>query len=349
MVPAGPRIRYGMCVLSYQAEETLRCSARFVRPFIEELAAGQPVGPAVYRELGLRSAEDRIPVQQAYELLNAAVAISADSQLGLKAAMRMDAGDVGVLDYLLGSAATVADAVDAAMRYLVLMNEAMECRLELDHGFATFRMDLRLGAPPAAEDFLLCSFYNTQAWLRRIPGVECCFSQPRPTELDSHERMFAGARCRFGAGFTGYVFARTFLQQPLEAADPKLHSVVREFADILLAQQANGHGGFADSVRAVLAHELATPDISAAWVARRLQVSSRTLARKLEAEGTSFYALLDDARKVRALRLVHDRRQPLVEIAQATGFAHVASFHRAFRRWTGKTPAEYRHTQETSH
>jgi AraC-like DNA-binding protein len=118
---------------------------------------------------------------------------------------------------------------------------------------------------------------------------------------------------------------------------------MRRVADSQLAELPPESALFSDRVRALVARELATPRLSTSWVARKMRMSARTLARRLEQENTTFFALLDEARRVRALRLMEDRALNLTEIAMVLGFAHVASFHRAFRRWTGRTPAEYRH------
>ena len=77
-------------------------------------------------------------------------------------------------------------------------------------------------------------------------------------------------------------------------------------------------------------------------VASALHLSERTLARKLEHEGTSFKNLLEDLRRRLALRYVGDSDLAFSEIAFLLGFSQVAAFHRAFKRWTDQTPLEYR-------
>ena len=73
-----------------------------------------------------------------------------------------------------------------------------------------------------------------------------------------------------------------------------------------------------------------------------MRMSRRTLSRKLEHEGTSFFAVTDGVRREMALAYVLDRRLELTEVAFLLGFSHVESFHRAFKRWTGETPVGYR-------
>jgi len=77
-------------------------------------------------------------------------------------------------------------------------------------------------------------------------------------------------------------------------------------------------------------------------VARELRISSRTLSRALEREGTTFTAVLDHLRCERALGYLGSREMGCSEIARQLGFSHVEGFYRAFKRWTGQTPLAYR-------
>jgi len=71
-------------------------------------------------------------------------------------------------------------------------------------------------------------------------------------------------------------------------------------------------------------------------------MSPRTLRRRLESEGTSFQTLRDAVRKESALEHIRETELALSEIAYLLGFGETSAFHRAFRRWTGETPAQYR-------
>jgi AraC-like DNA-binding protein len=77
-------------------------------------------------------------------------------------------------------------------------------------------------------------------------------------------------------------------------------------------------------------------------VARRMATSERTLRRRLEEGGSSFRELLDDTRERLARNYVRDRRMALSEVAFMLGFSEPSAFHRAFKRWTGTTPAAFR-------
>jgi AraC-like DNA-binding protein len=327
-----------------QSDQVFSYSARLLKPFITLLT--QPAGCAARAETpqtnGTRDPDERIPIHNVHEWLAAAIERTQDPNLGVRAGALMATGDAGVVDYVLDTASTVAEALEVTARYMRLLNDAVDCRLELDGSRVLFRMDARIATPPAAEDFMLTGFFTSHAWLRAIPDLEFWFMHPAPQNPIEHRRTFGATSCRFGAPCSGATFSRIHLQKRLERADPNLHALTRRLADIMLAELPPESSLFSDRVRTLVARELATPRLSTSWVARRLRMSSRTLARRLEAENTTFFALLDDARRDRAMRLMEDRSLTLTEIAFVLGFAHVASFHRAFRRWTGRTPADYR-------
>jgi AraC-like DNA-binding protein len=82
-------------------------------------------------------------------------------------------------------------------------------------------------------------------------------------------------------------------------------------------------------------------------VATQLAISPRTLQRKLESEGTSFGEILDDSRQRAALEYLSRPEMSISETAFMLGFSEPSTFYRAFRRWTGKTPAQYRRASTT--
>lgn len=325
-----------------QSDQAFSYSARLLKPFLTLLVQQNDCAPRVEAQRAVRDLDERIPVQSVHAWLAAAIEQTRDPDLGVRAGALMTPGEGGVIDYVLDSAATVADALEVTARYMRLLNDAAECRLEVDGSRVLFRMDTRVPTPAAAEDFMLTGFFSSHPWLRSIPDLEFWFTHAPPHSPLEYRRTFGSTPCRFRAPCAGVSFSRVYLQQRLERADPNLHAVTRRLADIMLAELPPETALFSERVRALIARELATPGLSTSWVARRLRMSARTLARRLETESTTFFAVLDDARRERALRLMEDRTLSLTEIAFVLGFAHVPSFHRAFRRWTGKTPADFR-------
>jgi AraC-like DNA-binding protein len=131
------------------------------------------------------------------------------------------------------------------------------------------------------------------------------------------------------------------LQTRCLSADSGLVAVLDRYAVDRL-NRAPRTNSAADRVRTLIADELRGGNPTAARIATRLKMSVRTLSRLLAAEDTSFRDLLDGVRRELAIELLAGEEASIAEVGFLLGFAELSSFHRAFRRWTGRTPAEFR-------
>ena len=339
------RYRHGVVAVVAVANGSngLCYSARLIEPFLRVLADDAKLDDAALAALRPVDPDTRVPIARAHELLELAVRGSRDADLGLKAGQLMSTGDCGAADYAIASSATVRDAIAAAVRYTRLVNDVISVSLVIEGERALLRLECDVPMPRAAADFMMSGFYNTHArsWLGGISGLECWFRHPAPADGSGYARAFAGSRLRFASPCHAFVFEQALLDTPLAGANPKLHSVVRRHAELLLTQLPAAHS-LTERVRRLLMGELSRGRLTANQVAGQLRMSRRTLCRKLESEGTSFTALLADLRQRLALQYVGSHDLGLSEIAFLLGFSEAAAFHRAFKRWTGQTPLEYR-------
>jgi AraC-like DNA-binding protein len=287
---------------------------------------------------------DRVLVEVAHQALAVALGITRDPDLGLRAARRHVVGDAGAFYYVISSSPTVRDGVEQASRYIRLINDALDVSVDYEDELAILRFENSVVLPRAAVDFQIGSFYrnHVKEWLgEHASAVAIFFAHQAPESLSEYERTFAPATVRFSAPFVGFSFKRSLLDIPLPTADANLHAVLVPVADQTLGKMAQARTVTAD-VRRII-HErlqLGAPEI--ADVASELAMSMRTLARRLENEGTTFRDLVDDVRRQLAVDHVGNRDIGFSELSYRLGFSHVAAFHRAFRRWTGQTPLTYR-------
>lgn len=319
-------------------------SIRLFKPFAKVLSQRFGVNEASYTKLlPFKGAEERVPASLAHELLQMAVDQTGDESIGLKAGRSMMRGDGGAIDYAICSAANVRDALTVIARYIHLVNDALEIRVEDDGKRVFVHLESQVVMPPAAEDFMVASVYTRhfRTILRDTSSLECWLRRTAPTDAAEHENTFSPATVRFASPSCGFLFERASMDDPLRDADPNLHSVMKRYAEQLLEGLPQGEN-FAAGVRAIVARQLSSGQLNIGAVARELHMSARTLGRRLEGEGTTFTDLVDDVRKRLALRYVGKPDLPLTEIAFMLGFAHPAAFHRAFKRWTGQTPRRYR-------
>jgi len=317
-------------------------SARFITPFAQVLATYDGYDATALDKLRAIDPESRIPATSANELAVQQVADTGDEDLGFKAARAMPLGRAGALDYAMRSAATLRGAVEVGDRYIRAFSDVLRLRLDVEEGRACVRMESSVPVPRAIIDFTMTAWFENH--LRAVigaAGFECWFPFRRPARTDEYERHFAPGDLRFDAPAAAFVFDRGCLDAPLTTADPGVHAVLCEHVALGLVE-LDGRPSFAGRVRAIAARGFEGGGPASEDVARELRMSARTLARRLEREGTSFSALVDDLRRELALRYVANHDLSLGEIAFLVGFAHVEAFHRAFRRWTGSTPRAYR-------
>jgi AraC-like DNA-binding protein len=323
-------------------------SMRLVRPFLLALRRHPGFPVEILAPLEERDPDDRFPIAPMHELLEGALAITKDPDLGLKAAMEIELGDYGALEYAASSAPSWGAAIEVIGRYMRLINDALDFSRRVEGDRALIQLDSTLVLPRAAADFQSAAFHR--ATLHRAPAdvprseIEIWFVHEEPADLTQYARVFPRARVRFGQPFNGFVFPRQLLEQPLPDSDPKLHALIKQHAEQLLAELPKAES-LTERVRDLIAQELGGGDPGLAYVARKLHMSPRTLGRKLEQEGTTFKHLLDEMRRRMALRYVGGHDLGLAEVAFLLGFSQAAAFHRAFKRWTGQTPLEYRRTR----
>jgi AraC-like DNA-binding protein len=173
-----------------------------------------------------------------------------------------------------------------------------------------------------------------------LPIVEIRFAHREPADTSEHQRILA-APLRFDANENAIVLPSSALDLPHARADARLVHMLDRHARDLLGRLPEVHD-FTDRVRAVLAAELRGGNPSAEHVADTLHMSVRTLSRRLADLGTSHKELLDTLRCELAKTHLAADALAIGEVAFLLGFSEASAFHRAFRRWTGRTPQEFR-------
>jgi len=318
-------------------------STSFVRAFAEVLGDRTAFGATALAISKAREGE-RIAIGVAHEALEWFVRSSADPHLGLKAARHLHCGDVGSIDYLLRSAATVRDAIDSASVYARLINEILDVELEIGEQTALVKLHNTVELPRAALDFQIGGLFriHVRNWFGdRLPAVTVWFPYDEPADLTEYRETFHDIALAFGKPALAFVFDRRFLDLPLEQADPALEELLSQQAERALGT-LRGSKGLGADVRRAIAQTLQRRRASLARVASRFGMSPSTLARRLDEEGTSFREILDAVRMELAARYLRQSPLELADIAKRVGFCDSTAFGRAFRRWTGQTPREYR-------
>ena len=153
---------------------------------------------------------------------------------------------------------------------------------------------------------------------------------------------FMGCDVAFGADADEIAFPGTIKQLPVGAADPYLNKLLVKYCEELHSNRDPGRGTLRASLENAIAPLLPHGTARADEAARRLGLSRRTLARRLASEGLTFEGVLSELKADLAKRYLREEALAISQIAWLVGYREVSAFTHAFKRWTGKTPAEVR-------
>jgi AraC-like DNA-binding protein len=286
----------------------------------------------------------RIPVETMSALWREAYARANDPDLALHAAEALPFGAYAVIDFLARTSTSIGGALERVSRYFPLINSVVELPITIGTQVCVDMLDRRGPGklPRAYAEYTLAAVVLRTRIAAGIdyPLVRVDLAHEAPVDQSAHVRIF---RCpvHFAAERTGFVLARSVWDTPIDRGDSGLAAVLERHAQMLIAQLPRVSEPVG-RVRATIQAQLKGGDPSLANVARSLGTSSRSLQRMLAAEQLTYARVLDDVRSTMARAYLSERVLSIAEVAYLLGFSEQSSFTRAFKRWTGASPAEFR-------
>ncbi len=287
----------------------------------------------------------RIPALVSAEQIGAiwwSVAKLLDDELIGLFARPMRIGSLELMCHCILHAKTLDEALRRTLRFLAVVVEDPAAELSV----AGNRAEIVLEEPgPVRSAFAYRTFgiivHGVACWLvgRRLPllAVEFRCEQPRSPEY----RSFFGAPVRFGRPATRFVLDAGLLALPPVRDEEALREFLREAPHKLLAPY-HDEAGLTAKVHASLRRRRATSWPSLEELAGEMRVPASTLRHRLAVEGQTYRAIKDEVRRSLAIEQLSRTQVNVADIAAELGFAEPSAFHRAFRKWTGKSPAEFR-------
>jgi AraC-like DNA-binding protein len=269
-----------------------------------------------------------------------AIRLTGNPQLALAIASATPPGAFGIVEYVCRAAPTLGEALRQWVRYLNLLDDAVEVALDVEGERASLRVVRESEAPaPASHElcFALVARHARQLASSpfRVIAVELAHrGDPAPY------RVWFDAPAVFGAEHTQLVLPRTALEIALASSDPQLLTILTRAASDL-TRRGSSDPTIAAQVARVLQNELRNDGGTIEHIAKRLGLTARSLQRRLKDEQTSFHAVREQVRNELARRYLAERLS-IAEISFLLGFSEPSAFFRAFKRWTGLTPLEAR-------
>jgi AraC-like DNA-binding protein len=309
-------------------------------------ARGLPA-PDLRAALGRWAPDDAVPLPLWQDILARAVALRPDLPA---AALEIGAGvqprHVGVLGYLVLASSNLGEALMAYQRYEKLFYGADLAEVVADGETVEIRWS-RVERPFSAQHdtvaiAALVSFLRMQVHNPPPPSrVGFVFPPPAGSAARQAYRDFFGCPVDFDDTHTRVRFPLAYLAIPMPHSDPGLRALLDRQAQALLLALPDSDA-FDRALQQVMVRLLPDANATLPRAAREMHVSVRTLQRRLDARGLTWQQLLDRTREQLARQYLADRALTLGDIALLLGFSEQSAFNRAFRRWTGDTPARMR-------
>ncbi|MFM2418595.1 MAG: transcriptional regulator, AraC family [Pseudomonadota bacterium] len=272
--------------------------------------------------------------------------------LGLDVGNTVPLQSLSVLGELVLRSATLRAALTESAQYLPLILPMSRLRLLEEGERAHLIFESPLTEPErgrfAVEMALAVVIRISRHYLGATTApVEVRLRHASPHRAEAYAALFQ-CPVRFESARNEIIFPRQALDTRQPFPDEALWRLLKRRADDMLVQE-RAREMLHERVRHVLRHEVDLGRVDPTSIARRLGVSPRSLRRRLGDEGHSLSALADEVRRELSLSELLNPDMPIKHIADRVGFSEVSAFHRAFKRWTGVTPARYRSRTGLAH
>jgi AraC-like DNA-binding protein len=304
----------------------------------------------IARTVGLRRdqlrLERRIPLDKYFALVDLAAHAAEDPCFGLHFAAAHAFETAGVFNYIVENSPNVGAAIANGMRYLRLIVDAAELSLEARGAQVVLIYRVTDPSIVASRHYAeLVIAYGLKGLRVMVDDPdwtpdEVHFRHPPPRDTAPHRRLF-GTTVKFGQRDNALAFNRALLSRPIRAADLQLLQILETHAKEILAELP-ATDDLVVRLEQFVVGALADDASSVGTAARALGMSTRTLQRRLRARGIVYARLVEDIRRRLSLRYLADASLSMGEIAYLLGYSESSAFNRAYRRWTGQTPAAVR-------
>jgi len=288
-------------------------------------------------------AAKRYTVEQWRDWLALAAAELGDDLLSLHLGQSITPAHLGIVGYVLQSCPTLGAALQRLEAFESLISNVAYVKTNRSGGeIAIGWTDAKTTLGRLVDETAMTAYVQFGRHLTGKTNVlkRIDFVHERPAEAARYEDYF---RCevRFSQPENCIVIADSVLELPLQQADSSLLDIIEKQAVDLMAGRAAGTE-LLRSVRSIIVQLSCEGDLDIERAASRLNMSSRTLHRRMAEEGIHFRMLCNETRCELAKEYLKNRRMTLGEIAWLLGYTEQSAFSRAFRRWTGMPPANWR-------
>jgi len=292
----------------------------------------------------VKSPDAYIPLETYLLIQDEAAEYVDDPYLGLHMGEFVEAGSWSILGYMMMNCKTLGEAFEKSARYSRVIGNLIEGNAHLKLN----KIKVTLATPPHAPEMSRHCYEavisGSVRMMRTLTGVditplEVTFTYPEPASMSEYERIF---RCPvlFGQKDNSFTIDVSVIFTPILYSNPEMLKYFENYAQEFLAEM-DRQNEYARTVTKIILSKLDDEGLSIQKVAREMAVSVRTLQNRLKDEGVVFSELLTDTRKRLAKKYLSEN-YTVEQITYLLGFSEPSVFRKAFKKWSGVTPREYR-------
>lgn len=278
------------------------------------------------------------------KLIDNALRITNNPHLGLDFGRQLQITSMGIVGYAAMSEKNLGQSLKTITKYIKLRAPLIELNMTTDGDWVNLQIDeaLDLGSIRQFfyEAFIMATINMFEGQGMKMPPETCCkLTLQKPDDWDQHKHLLP-VPVKFNQTTNSLSIPAKYMDLELKMADPVSASSANKICEEQL-RNIEHQEGLISRLRGIIEASLDKPP-SLSQAAEHFCVSPRTLRRELEKLGTTYQTLLDQCRQEIAIKYLKSSNLTLQELAVKMGYNDSSNFGRAFRKWTGKPPGEFR-------
>jgi len=297
----------------------------------------------------VKAPDTRLPIETYLLIQDEAAEHVHDPYFGLHMGEFAEAGSWSILGYMMMNCKTLGEAFEKSGRYSRIIGNLIEARVDLKFNKVKVVFFTLPHAPKMSRHCFEATFSSSVRMMRSLTGVqinpvEVTFIYPEPASRSEYERIFQ-CPVKFGQRDNSITLDMRIADIPIQLANPSLLDHFEKYAQDFLAEM-DRNDEHTRAVTKIILSKLDDEALSINKVAKEMAVSVRTLQKRLEDEGVAFSDLHKDIRQRLAQKYLREN-YTVEQITYLLGFSEPSVFRKAFKKWSGVTPREYRESAYT--
>ena len=293
----------------------------------------------------LTEEDRRLPISLYRRIWSLAIEKSQDPALGLNMAQEDTIQDLGLVAHVVYNSPTLEEGLNHYIRLFSVVNETIELEYEAsgDEGRLRFicKQPEYYNVTDMERTLAIVVKRTIQAVGSEVHFDAVHFQHPPPVYHALYDDVFP-CPVKFNQTHCEILFDVKMLNFKPKKRNPHMRKATLTYANQILSRLFKR--GLKHKVKRLIEKHLSEENFDAEKAAKLLNMSRQTLYRKLKNDGASYSDIVDEVKKEKAFTMLKQAHIPLTVIAYDLGFSELSAFTRAFKRWTGRTPADYRKT-----